>query len=105
MNTAEARIAFLTEELDDVLNQINPNWNTCRTNNSCGAGSPWNTADGVYTTAEGAAFNYELALAPGSPIHNPFLIEALLTSTIRQVKKDYNVSVRAGVVLDNILGK
>ncbi|MEX0892548.1 MAG: cytochrome c3 family protein [Gemmatimonadota bacterium] len=103
--TAENRLDFLAEELDRLLSQIHPNWNSCRTNNSCGAGSPWQTGDGIYTTAEGAAFNYELALYPGSAIHNPFLLEALLTSTIRQVKTDYGVAVRAGVNLENILGK
>ncbi|MEX2608780.1 MAG: hypothetical protein WEA24_02455, partial [Gemmatimonadota bacterium] len=103
--TAENRLEFLAEELDRLLTQINPNWKTCRSNNSCGAGSPWNTDDGVYTTAEGATFNYELALYPGSAIHNPFLLEALLTSSIRQVKTDYGVAVRAGVNLENILGK
>jgi len=103
--TAETRLEFLAEELDRLLTQIHPTWNSCRTNNSCGAGSPWQTGDGVYTTAEGAAFNYELALKPGSAIHNPFLLEALLTSTIRQVRTDYGVVVRAGVNLDNILGK
>jgi predicted CXXCH cytochrome family protein len=103
--TAAQRLANLAAALDATLKKINPNWNSCRTNNSCGAGSPWNTADGKYTTAEGAAFNYELALTHGSEVHNPFLIEALLTSTIQQVKLEYNVSVPPGVVLDNILGR
>jgi predicted CXXCH cytochrome family protein len=104
--TAEARIAQLNVALDQTLARIHANWKTCRTNNSCGAGSPFNTSDGKYTTAEGAAFNWDLANFKGSTIHNPFLIEALLTASINQVKKDYNLPNAArGVDLRNILSK
>lgn len=101
--TAELRVELLAETVDGLLRQIHSNWATCRTNNSCGAGSPFNSADGTFSTAEGAAFNMELALYPGSVIHNPFLVEALLTASISQLRKDYNVTVPSGVDLRNIL--
>ncbi len=97
--TAELRIETLAEELAATLEKVQPNWNTCRSS-GCG---PFNTSDGVYTTAEGAAFNYDLAVYPGSAVHNPFLLEALLTSTIKQVAKDYNVTPSGNVVLENTL--
>jgi predicted CXXCH cytochrome family protein len=90
--TAELRMVALTEELDRTLQKVHANWKTCRTNNSCGAGSPFNTADGAYTTAEGAAFNYDLGLRKSTAVHNPFLLEALLTASIKQVKTDYNIT-------------
>jgi hypothetical protein len=68
-------------------------------------GSPFKNGDGVYTTAEGSAFNYQLGLTTGAAAHNPFLVEALLTASIRQMQTDYPVTVPAGVVLDNILAK
>jgi predicted CXXCH cytochrome family protein len=101
--TAEQRIAALAATLDATLAKIHVNWKTCRNNNQCGAGSPFNSADGKFTTAEGAAFNYDLAVYPGSVIHNPFLIEALLTASIAQVREDYNVTVPPGIDLRNIL--
>lgn len=101
--TAEQRIDLLAQTVHNLLQQIHPNWATCRTNNSCGAGSPFNTADGTFSTAEGAAFNRELALYPGSVVHNPFLVEALLTGSITQLRDDYNVNVPRGVDLRNIL--
>jgi predicted CXXCH cytochrome family protein len=98
MATVALRMEALNAELDRTLQKVHANWKTCRTNNSCGAGSPFNTADGTYTTAEGAAFNYDLALRQSASIHNPFLMEALLTASIRQVRTDYNIT--AGVSVD-----
>jgi hypothetical protein len=104
--TAQARITQLTNALDATLAQIHANWKVCRTNNTCGAGSPFNNSDGKYTTAEGAAFNWELALFKGSVVHNPFLVEALLTASINQARKDYNLpNVTPGVDLRNILSR
>jgi predicted CXXCH cytochrome family protein len=48
------------------------------------------TADTV-NTAIGARFNLQLAEKPGSEIHNPFLMETLLTSSIQQVETDYGI--------------
>jgi predicted CXXCH cytochrome family protein len=103
MTTVDLRMQALTAELDATLQKIHPNWKTCRTNNSCGAGSPFNTADGTYTTAEGAAFNYDLGLRQSAAIHNPFLMEALLTASIRQVKQDYNITSASTVDLNLLL--
>jgi predicted CXXCH cytochrome family protein len=103
MTTVELRMQSLTAELDRVLQGIHANWRTCRTNNSCGAGSPFNTADGKYTTAEGAAFNYDLGLRKSAAIHNPFLMEALLTASIKQVKQDYDVTTSSAVDLNLLL--
>jgi hypothetical protein len=103
-------VAQLSVTLDGLLRQIHTNWATCRSNNSCGTGSPFNTADGKYTTAEGAAFNYDLARFPvvsGTPnyatvVHNPVLIEALLVASINQVRKDYNLTLPPGLQLKTI---
>ncbi len=67
----------------------------------------FSTTDSKITTGEGAAFNSAGAYNPttnkmtGATIHNPYLIEALLTSSIAQLKKDYGVSVMAGLDLSN----
>lgn len=102
MFTAEQRLENLADEVVRLLDQVQPGWQTCRTQ-SAGCG-PFKS-DGVYTTAEGAAFNHELALYNGSAVHNPFLMEALLLSTIRQLKTDYGVSVRASIVMDPLIGQ
>jgi predicted CXXCH cytochrome family protein len=49
------------------------------------------TGDNLITTAEGAKFNRDLALLKGSGIHNPFLVEALLTASIKQLQTDYGL--------------
>ncbi len=55
--------------------------------------------DTRYTTAEGARFNRELAQFPGSEIHNPWLIEALLRGSIRQMETDYGITPPPGLNL------
>ena len=102
---AEQRLHFLAEQLNAILNQVQPNWATCQAASNCPEGSPFKNGDGVYTTAEGSAFNYQMGLTTGAAAHNPFLVEALLTASIRQMQTDYPVTVPAGVVLDNILAK
>jgi hypothetical protein len=67
--------------------------------------SEFSTSDNRYSTGEGAKFNNQLALAPGSMIHNPFLIEALITSSIKQITIDYGISSPPGVSLENQLQK
>lgn len=54
-------------------------------------------------TAIGAKFNLQLAEKAGSAIHNPFLIETLLTTSIQQVQKDYGFAPTFNVDLRNIL--
>ena len=65
----------------------------------------FSTTDGRYTTGEGSDFNVQLGLTRsgstltptnGSVVHNPFLVEALLCTSIIQMKKDYPAV--AGVV-------
>lgn len=118
--TAQMRIASLVDELDRTLQKINPTWRTCRSatvanttpqrygncpNTLAGQPSPFNWAVGdPMNTARGAAFNYDMGVrttagvGTTAVIHNPLLIEALLISTIQQVRKDYNVT--AGVQVD-----
>jgi predicted CXXCH cytochrome family protein len=54
-------------------------------------------------TAIGARYNLWLAEKVGSEVHNPFLMEALLTSSIQQVQLDYGIPPTISVSLANIL--
>jgi hypothetical protein len=67
--------------------------------------SEFNANDNVYTPGEGALFNVRLAQRPGSAIHNPYLLEALLTSSIAYLRDYYGLAVPPHVVLDNVLGQ
>lgn len=60
--------------------------------------------DGVWTTAEGANFNHQLAIREGSHVHNPFLVEALMIVSIREVTRVYGVLPTASVSLERQLG-
>ncbi|MGD8495632.1 MAG: cytochrome c3 family protein [Gemmatimonadales bacterium] len=61
-----------------------------------GAGGAIDAADPTFTTAEGAFFNYNLAMhggdAVGSAVHNPFLMEALLLASQTAVENEYGVA-------------
>ncbi len=57
----------------------------------------------VLTTADGSLFNLQLAREPGSEVHNPFLIEALLVASIRQVEADYSLTPSEPVSLERQL--
>ncbi len=61
------------------------------------------TGDDHITTAEGAKFNVALASMDGTPIHNPFLMEALLTASIKQMQKDYGIQPSPSLQLNNVL--
>jgi predicted CXXCH cytochrome family protein len=89
LTVVRARIATLVETLDGVLDRV--------------PATEFDNADNRLSTAEGARFNASLAEQPGSPIHNPFLLEALLTSSIRQVEIDYGIRPNGAVTLENIL--
>jgi hypothetical protein len=97
------RISQLTAELDKTLQQINANWRTCRNNNTCapfkGQPSPFNFVAGQYSTAQGAAFNYDMGVRKSASIHNPLLVEALLIASIQQVRKDYGLVAASTVDL------
>ena len=62
------------------------------------------TGDDLITTGEGAKFNLDLAGQQGSPLHNPFLIEALLMASIQQVEVDYGLAPSPGLSLERQLG-
>jgi predicted CXXCH cytochrome family protein len=108
MTTVDLRITALTTELDRTLQRINSNWRTCRNNNSCapfnGQPSPFNFTAGQYSTALGAAFNYDMGVRKSASIHNPLLVEALLITSISQVRKDYNLPALTSIELTPQLG-
>jgi predicted CXXCH cytochrome family protein len=90
--TVQNRLQLLTDALAELIDQI--------------PASEFNDKDGRYTTGEGSQFNLELADPdefPGSGIHNPFLVEALVTSSIKQIELDYGISAPPGLNLNNIL--
>jgi hypothetical protein len=62
--------------------------------------SEFSTTDNRISTGEGARFNMQLAQERGSPAHNPFLIEALLLASIKQIELDYGLKVSAAVSLE-----
>jgi predicted CXXCH cytochrome family protein len=47
---------------------------------------------GKVSTWRGATFNRNLALHPGSEVHNPLLAKALLRASIAQMAKDYGIT-------------
>jgi predicted CXXCH cytochrome family protein len=62
--------------------------------------------DGRYTIAEGAKFNLDLRVEyPGSTTHNPFLMEALLLASIKDVEEEYELSASTSMMLHRILGQ
>lgn len=62
---------------------------------------------GVWTTAQGSLFNAQLAEKKGSFVHNPFLIEALLTASIQQMTASYGVqgSIANVVTLQDVMAR
>jgi predicted CXXCH cytochrome family protein len=112
--TVDLRMSALVAELDRTLQQINPTWRTCRAVTvpgttpqrfgNCppfrGAPSPFNFAVGdPFNTARGAAFNFDMALRRSAAIHNPMLVEALLITSIQQVRRDYQLTASSNVDL------
>jgi hypothetical protein len=59
--------------------------------------------DNKFTSAEGAEFNYQLAILPGSVVHNPFMVEALLTASITEMNRRYSIPLPTDVELTNVL--
>jgi len=66
-------------------------------------------AGGKVSTWRGSTFNRNLALHPGSEVHNPFLAKALLRASIAQMAKDYGIPAPPGLDLapydEKILGR
>lgn len=87
---AETRVEDLATELTALLAMVPE--------------AEFDPGDGRYTTAEGSQFNVELAAFRGSSIHNPVLMEALLRSSIRQVRQEYGLASVTGVSLDRRFG-
>ncbi|HSJ23111.1 MAG TPA: cytochrome c3 family protein [Longimicrobiales bacterium] len=85
LSVAEMRISRLAGEIGSMLPRI--------------AASEFSNTDNRYTTAEGARFNMQLAQKKGSVAHNPFLLEALLLASIRQIEIDYGIRPSAAVSL------
>jgi hypothetical protein len=66
--------------------------------------SETSTTDNRISTAEGAKFNMELVTkSAGTVAHNPFLAEALLLASIRQIELDYGVSASPRLVRQSVL--
>lgn len=80
--SATDEIAGLVADLNALLAQV--------------PASEFDSADTLFTTAEGARFNARLGEITSSAVHNPFLTEALLRASIRQVEEDYGVASAAG---------
>lgn len=86
--TAEQRIANLAGELEALVAQVPP--------------GEFDPDDDRYTVGEGSQFNVDLARSGGAAVHNPFLIEALLTASINEVSDTYGIPAPA-VDLRNLL--
>jgi predicted CXXCH cytochrome family protein len=119
---AAERVLRLTDELSQLLQLAHrsggrtDNWWNCRGTGNCpdsplhwGAGQP--TAN--WTVALSAAWNFELvrrttggggALRQGQLNHNPVLIEVLLLTSIREMRREYNLSAQSNVSLQRELG-
>ncbi len=87
--TAELRIATLTAEANRLIALVPK--------------TEFKTGDNLITVGEGATFNVGVANAPGAIAHNPFLVEALLTSSIQALKTQYKLTSTPGIVLTNTL--
>jgi hypothetical protein len=59
-----------------------------------------NPNDRVWTVAEGADFNYQLAIRSGSHVHNPFLMRALLQVSMREMRARYGLASVSPTSLD-----
>lgn len=98
MSVAETRIKNLAIETNRLVALVR----TARP-------TEFSTTDNKITTAEGSAFNSAAAYNPtsgvmsGNTVHNPYLMEALLTASIAQLKKDYGVAIVVGLDLSNTM--
>lgn len=104
LKAATTSLEFWVEELHDLLVQVDANLDD--------EGGEIDPTDGIFTVAEGAFFNMELAEFGGtgrpSPLlafagaaaHNPFLTEQLLIASIKAVEAEYGVALSAGLVLE-----
>lgn len=89
LTVAKARLDRLVLEINGLLPRI--------------PAAEFSTTDNRISTAEGSKFNMQLAQERGSPVHNPFLVEALLIASIKQIELDYGLRPSAGLVLESQL--
>ena len=80
---AKARLTSLAADMDALVARI--------------PASAFSTTDNKITTGEGCKFNSGLAKERGSPIHNPFLVEALLLACKTQIGIDYGLTSTSGI--------
>lgn len=90
MLLAQNRIADLVADLESMLSQV--------------PADQFSSTDTIFTVAEGAQFNAELGAIESSAVHNPFMTEALLTSSIQAVEDQYGVTPSPALDLRNIIG-
>lgn len=83
LTVARLRLGRLADEITGLLPRI--------------PASEFSTTDNRISTGEGARFNMQLAQERGSAAHNPFLIEALLLASIRQIEIDYGLTPSVSV--------
>ncbi len=88
LTVASGEVQSFADELLAQLEQVDPGLND--------ADEPIDATSSVFTVAEGAYFNYNLALHGDSPLagsaHNPFLIRALLLASQQAVQNEYGVA-------------
>lgn len=86
LSVARLRIDRLVTEISGMLPQI--------------PASEFSTTDNRISTGEGSKFNMQLAQQAGATPHNPYLVEALLLGSIRQIELDYGItpSVRLSLI-------
>lgn len=88
---SELRLERLAGEIDLLLKKV--------------PATEFNDKDGRYSTAEGARFNAGLARAPGTTVHNPFLVETLLIESIKQVRSEYGLAAETKVSLETAFNR
>ncbi len=86
LERARVRIDRLVAEIQPLLARI--------------PASEFDVNDNRISTGEGARFNMQLAQERGSAIHNPFLVEALLLASIRQIEIDYGIRPTSSLSLE-----
>jgi predicted CXXCH cytochrome family protein len=82
LNAAQGRIASRVTELDDLLAMV--------------PADQFSSTDTLFTVAEGARFNSQLGAITSSAIHNPYLTEALVLSSIEAVEDEYSLPAISG---------
>jgi predicted CXXCH cytochrome family protein len=96
LQVASNRLQDRADQLLSQLEQVDPGLDE--------SGGEIDPSDPTFTVAEGAFFNYHLAVFGGSTrggaAHNPFLTEALLVASIQAVEQEYGVSPSLGPALD-----